>query len=310
MNQVTIAWSPSAFGVADDAPLRLLERLGVTVRPNPFGRRLTEPEAIEHLKGVDGLIAGLEPLTAAVLASTDQLRAIARVGIGIDNVDLEAAAARGIPVSNTPEAPSAAVAELTVTAALTLTRDIGAASAQMHEGVWEKRLAPGLSGTCVLLVGFGRIGQAVAERLKPFGPVLLAVDPGVEGAGSDLVEFVSLEEGLARADVVSLHAGGREQLLGAAEFGLVRDGTILLNSARAELVDESALVEALSAGRIGKVWFDVFWEEPYSGPLIGMENVLLTPHIGTYTSACRRSMEMQATRNLLADLGISADEAL
>jgi len=293
MNQVTIAWSPSAFGVADDAPLRLLERLGVTVRPNPFGRRLTEPEAIEHLKGVDGLIAGLEPLTAAVLASTDQL-----------------AAARGIPVSNTPEAPSAAVAELTVTAALTLTRDIGAASAQMHEGVWEKRLAPGLSGTCVLLVGFGRIGQAVAERLKPFGPVLLAVDPGVEGAGSDLVEFVSLEEGLARADVVSLHAGGREQLLGAAEFGLVRDGTILLNSARAELVDESALVEALSAGRIGKVWFDVFWEEPYSGPLIGMENVLLTPHIGTYTSACRRSMEMQATRNLLADLGISADEAL
>ena len=124
MPDLTIAWSPSAFAVADEAPIRLLESLGLTVRANPFGRRLTEDEAVEHVSGADGLIAGLEPLSRRVLESADRLKAIARVGIGVDNVDFVAAEECGITVSNTPEAPTAAVAELTVAAALSLLQTV------------------------------------------------------------------------------------------------------------------------------------------------------------------------------------------
>ena len=303
MPDLTIAWSPSSFAAADDAPVRPLESLGITVRPNPFGRRLTEDEAVAHVEGVDGLIAGLEPLTRRVLESEGRLKAIARVGIGVDNVDFDAAADRDITVSNTPEAPTAAVAELTVAAALSLVRELGPANQDMHAGTWKKRLASGLRGTTVLLVGYGRIGRAVAEMLAPFGPRLLAADPALESSDG-LVEPVGLDVGLAAADVISLHAGGRHTILSASQFALVRDGAVLLNSARAELVDQDALVAALDSGRIAKAWFDVFWAEPYEGPLTGYEQMLLTPHIGTYTGACRREMEMQATENLLRDLGV------
>lgn len=304
MPDLTIAWSPSAFAVADEAPVRLLESLGLTVRANPFGRRLTEDEAVQHVAGADGLIAGLEPLSRRVLESADRLKAIARVGIGVDNVDFVAAAECGITVSNTPEAPTAAVAELTVAAALSLLRELGPANQDMHDGTWKKRLAPGLRGTTVLLVGYGRIGRAVAKLLSPFGPRLLAADPAFD-TPDGVAEPIGLAEGLAAAEVISLHAGGRDPILGAAEFRAVREGVVLLNSARAELVEESALVEALASGRVAKAWFDVFWEEPYQGPLTDFDQMLLTPHIGTYTGACRREMEMKATTNLLRDLGLS-----
>lgn len=310
MSETVIALSPSSFAAADDAPLRLLERAGVTVRGNPYGRRLTEDEAAEHLQGVHGLIAGLEPLTRRVLTGAGDLRAIARVGIGVDNIDHDAAAELGIAVSNTPEAPTDAVAELTLAAALALLRGLVPASEAMHDGRWEKQISPGLHGATVLLIGFGRIGRAVGERLSMMGANLLVSDPdttGEEDVGFPF-EVVSLAEGLGRAAVISLHAGGRTQIIGQAEFEQMSDGVVLLNSARAELVDETALVQALEGGKVGSAWFDVFWEEPYSGPLTRFPQVLLTPHVGTYTATCRRSMEMQAAVNVLEALSIPIPE--
>jgi D-3-phosphoglycerate dehydrogenase len=304
MTSLTVAWSPSSFGEADDAPIRLLARLGISVRPNPFGRRLTEEEAIQHLGGVDGLIAGLEPLNRRVLSSADRLRAVARVGIGVDNVDHEAAGELGIRVSNTPDAPAAAVAELTIASALSLLRGLGPANEALHQGQWRKTVTQGLGGTAVLLIGFGRIGRAVARLFQAFGARLMVVDPEVAGEGVSDVELVTLVEGLGRARVVSVHASGRSCILGEAELRAVGPGTFLLNSARGELVDEAALCRALDDGRIAGAWFDVFREEPYSGPLIRYDQVLLTPHVGTYTVTCRKAMEMQATVNLLSDLGV------
>jgi len=306
-DSLTIAWSPSSFGQADAAPFRLLEAAGVEVRPNPFGRRLTADEAIEHLQGVDGLIAGLEPLDARVLASAPQLKAIARVGIGVDNIDHAAAAEHGIAVSNTPDPPAESVAELTITAALALLRGLLPANNALHRGEWAKAISPGLRGTTVLLVGFGRIGQAVHRRLEAFDAEVLVSDPAVEDGGESGVEFVNLDEGLARAAVVSLHAGGRERILGEREFGLLREGAVLLNSARGELMDEKALVDALDDGSVAGAWLDVFVDEPYSGPLCDYPQVLLTPHVGTYTLACRREMETLATLNVLRDLGVELD---
>ncbi len=302
VSKVRVAWSPSSFAVEDGEPIRVLGEAGLEIVPNPHGRRLTEDEIIAHLDGVDGLIAGLEPLTERVLRSARRLRAIARVGIGVDNVDRNAAAALGIAVSNTPDGPTDAVAELTVGAALAVTRGVIEANAELHAGRWKKAISNGVRGSTVLVVGYGRIGRAVARLFSALGAHVCAVDPFLSPEAFDAVERATLEDGLRRADIVSLHGAGREKILGDEEFSQMRHGVVLLNSARAELVDEEALFDALDVGKVSGAWFDVFWEEPYTGRLTEYPQVVLTPHIGTYTGACRRNMEMSAVRNLLRDL--------
>lgn len=301
--KLRIAIGPSSFAEADPSPLLALKDAGVEVIPNPFGRRLTEDETITQLADADGLIAGLEPLTKRVLYSAPRLRALARVGIGMDNVDHAAAAARGITVSNTPDEPARAVAELTITALLALLRSLVPSDAALRAKGWQKIIGRGLSDEVVLIVGFGRIGRRFSELLQPFGCRILTSDPAISPDSLPTgVELVTLDEGLRRASVVSLHAGGRSQLLGEAEFRVMPRGAVLLNCARGELVDELALIAALRSGQLGGAWFDVFWTEPYAGPLVDAPNVILTPHVGTYTKSCRLGMEMSAVRNLLRDL--------
>jgi D-3-phosphoglycerate dehydrogenase len=299
-----IGISTSSFGNPDRSPIAFLEQHDVEVVNNPFGRRLTRPEALEFIHDLDGLIAGLEPLDREVLQSTRRLRAIARVGIGMDNVDEEYAAERGIAVSNTPEPPTFAVAEMTVTAMLSLVREVCTFNRAMHDGKWEKQVTSSLMGLTVHLIGLGRIGRKVARLLSPFEVDLLVTDPFLSETDlGDTGVLVPLDDGLQRADVISLHASGAETILGSRELSMVRQGVIILNSARGSLVDEKALLQALQSGVIGGVWFDTFQEEPYEGPLRDFPNVLLTPHISTYTVSCRRSMEMEAARNIIRDLG-------
>ena len=302
-----VAISTSSFAGEDRAPLELLEGAGVTIKPNPHRRRLTEAEIIRHLEDADGLLAGLEPLNRRVLASSGKLKAIARVGIGMDNVDLDAARELGIKVSNTPDGPTRAVAEMTLAAMLSLCRGLPAANAALHAGEWRKSIGAGLVGTHVLIVGYGRIGRRVAGLLHAFGAEVFVADPFIEpsslGAGE---RMVTLEEGLSRAQVVTLHAAGDQVVIGEREFALARDGMILLNSARGGLVDEAALLKALDSGKVRAAWCDAFREEPYAGPLMNYEQVLLTPHISTYTRQCRLSMAMAAVQNLLRDLGIAS----
>jgi len=301
-----VAIGPSSFADEDPTPLRALECAGADVRPNPFGRRLNETEIIRHLDGIDGLIAGLEPLNRKVLAASKQLKAIARVGIGMDNVDLTAAAELGIKVSNTPEGPTEAVAEMTVAALLALCRQIIPANAALHGGEWKKIIGASLRGALVLLIGFGRIGQKTAQLLKPFGVELMATDERVpDGPAWAGVRRVTLADGLRAAEIISLHAAGRARILGPEEFAAMRPGVILLNSARGGLIDEAALIAALDSGKVSRAWLDVFDTEPYNGPLLKYSQVLLTPHVSTYTRQCRFSMEMTAVRNLLRDLGVS-----
>ncbi len=301
-----VAVGPSSFASEDDEPMQMLERAHCRVVPNPYGRRLDEAEIIELLKDADGLIAGLEPLNAAVIASAPQLRAIARVGIGTSNVDFDAAAAQGVKVSSTPEGPVDAVAEMTLAALLALCRLLVPANAALHRAEWVKEIGMGLRGARVLLIGYGRIGRRVAELLRAFGAELLVYDPFLDSSsdvdGVGVVQKLSV--GLAEADVVSLHASGTDVLVGQAEFDAMKPGALLLNSARGELVDEDALVTALDSGKLSGAWFDAFREEPYSGRLTRFDQVLLTPHVGTYTRQCRLSMESAAVKNLLRDLGV------
>ncbi len=302
-----VAIGPSSFAQEDTEPRRMLESSGCELKENPFGRRLNEAEIIEHLRGVDGLIAGLEPLNRKVIASAvPGLKAIARVGIGVTNVDFDAAAEFGVRVSSTPDGPVNAVAELTVASLLTIAREIIPANDALHRGEWKKSIGFGLSGARVLIVGYGRIGARVGELLRAFGAEILLFDPWLDAKkllhGEKLV---SLEDGLANADVISLHASGDACILGPSEFQRMRPGVVLLNSARGELVDEQALVNALTDGTVKSAWFDAFWQEPYTGPLQKFPQMLMTPHVGTYTIQCRREMETTAVRNLLRDLGLA-----
>jgi D-3-phosphoglycerate dehydrogenase len=154
-----------------------------------------------------------------------------------------------------------------------------------------------------LLIGYGRIGRRVAERARPFGTRILVVDPAVDHGRLHRDDHrVTLHEGLREADVVSLHASGTEPILGADEFATMRDGVMVLNSARGELVDEDALLDALDSGKVAAAWFDAFWHEPYRGRLCAYDQVLLTPHMSTYTRQCRLQMETTAVHNLLRDL--------
>ncbi len=296
--------APSTFAAEDREPLRILEGAGLQVLPNPVGRRWTEEETIKFLQGVDGLIAGLEPLNGKVLASTGgKLKALARVGIGMANVDQEAAKELGIKVSSTPDAPAEAVAEMTLTAMLALLRGLKPMDAALHDGDWDKRIGRSARETKVLVVGYGRIGRRFAHLAKALGSEVHVFDPFLVNTDS-LTDAVhtSLENALRQADVVSLHASGDKTIISDAQFAAMKDGAILLNSARGELVDESALVEALESGKLGGAWFDAFWKEPYKGPLAKFPQVLMTPHASTYTRWCRREMETQAARNLVRDL--------
>lgn len=308
-SSLKIGIGPSTFAQEDKTPLELLRRAGVTVVPNPTGKRLTEAETIAYLTGekLDGLLAGLEPLNRRVLeAARPTLKAVARVGIGITNVDVAACREFGIAFSYTPDGPTEAVAEMTLAALLSLARELEPMNRALHAGQWPKLISRSLKELTVLVVGYGRIGRAVATQLAALGCAIQICDPFLAPDAACAFPRVDLLAGLAIADVVTLHASGDRPLLGTAEFAAAKPGLMVLNSARGELVDEAALVTALESGRVGKAWFDAFWQEPYSGPLLRFPQVLLTPHTCTYTRRCRLQMESEAVRNLLRDLGLNS----
>lgn len=291
-----VAVGASSFAAENTAAMELLLAEGIEVQKNPYGRKMTEQEIIAHLQGADGLLAGLEPLNENVFSRAPDLKAVARIGIGMENVDLQAAQKRGIKVSNTPEGPTNAVAEMTLAALLAIGRQILPCNRDLHQGIWKKRIGFSLSGLRILLIGYGRIGKRVGELLQNLDMNLLIYDPARPEISVDLWE------GIRMADVVSLHASGNREILSPETFSAMKKGVVILNCARGGLINEEALYAGLRSGEVAWYWGDVFPDEPYSGKLIQCENAVLTPHISTYSKQCRESMETQAVRNLLRDL--------
>lgn len=288
----------SSFAASSDKAINLLRDKGIEVVKNPFGRRLNIQETIEHLQGADGLLAGLETLNEEVLSQAPQLKAIARIGIGTDNVDFEAAKRHGIKVSNTPDAPTAAVAEMALAALLTIAHEIIPCNEDVHNKVWKKRIGFSLIGLNVLFVGYGRIGRRFAEHLKALGSNIIVYDPF-----QPEISEPDLKTALSKADVITIHASGKDEILSADTFEMMNDGVVILNCARGALINEDALYKGLKSGKVANYWGDVFWQEPYEGKLLECKNAVLTPHISTYNSLCRESMETEAVMNLLEDLG-------
>ena len=304
----------SSFDIEHNAPLQSLRRLGWQVDANPHQRRLTEAEAAELLANdIVGVIAGVEPLTRAVIEKSRSLKIISRCGIGLDNVDLAAAAERGIKVYNTPGAPVSAVAELTLALMLGLLRHVGQADRGLREGEWKQLMGNLLGFQTVGIIGFGRIGRRVAELVQAFGAKILVHDKLTTNVPA-YCEAVDLDSLLQRADIVTLHVPLLPELrhfIGQPQLARMKSGAYLVNAARGGLIDETALLESLQSGLLAGAALDTFEAEPYRGPLTTMPQVLLTAHMGSYARESRIQMEQEAAHNLLiglTSLGVIAAE--
>lgn len=306
-----IAVTTSSFAEFSDEPLRLLRDKGLEPVMNPHGRTLSEDEAIALLQSCAGVVAGTEPLTGKVMAALPELKVISRCGAGMDSVDLDAAAKRGIAVFNTPDAPTRAVAELTLGLALDLARHISLMDREVRAGTWKKRMGNLLQGARVGIIGFGRIGRAVAALFAALGCETAFFDPMLPASIVDDADSRSrrmdMPALLAWSDIVTLHAAKPKNggpILGAAAIAGMKPGARLLNVARGGLVDEDALAEALRSGKLAGAALDVFGKEPYQGPLSGISTAVLTPHVGSYAKESRILMEVETVHNLLRGLGL------
>ena len=300
----SILITTSSFGDAAPHLFKILQKKGFQVALNPFGRKLTEEELkglLEKHKPV-GLLAGTEPITASVLKDAKKyLKVISRVGVGWDNVDRDATQEFGIGVYRTEGVLNQAVAELTLGMILSALRAISLQDRKIRDGVWEKGMGRLLQGKVVGVIGFGAIGQRVGKLVKAFGAEVLYCDP--VPAEVFWAEAVPLFEMLSRSDIITIHAGGSEQILGEYEINsLCKQAAIIVNTARGGLVDEKALYEALVSGRVAFACLDVFEKEPYGGSLCSLDNVILTPHIGSYALEARIRMEEMAVENLIQGL--------
>ncbi|MBF0546913.1 MAG: phosphoglycerate dehydrogenase [Candidatus Riflebacteria bacterium] len=301
---LTILITTSSFGSETPEGLNLLKEHGFTVVMNPYGRKVSELELQKLLCDNQpvGILAGLETFSRQTLEmAKGYLKTISRVGVGWEAIDHEAAKDFGIKVFRTPGVLTQAVAELTIGLILAALRKIPYSDQKIREGKWEKTMGSLLFGKTVGIIGFGAIGRKVGELVKGFGTQVIFCDPAVDA--ETWAEKVTLNELLARADIISLHASGKNQILGEKEFRLLKkQGVIIVNTARGGLIDKSVLQGFLSEGTVGYACFDVFSNEPYEGPLRKCSNVILTPHIGSYAREARIMMEECAVNNLLQGL--------
>lgn len=247
------------------------------------------PALLAAIADADALVVRSETqVTANVLAAGKRLRVVARAGVGVDNIDLEAATKAGVLVLNAPGANATSAGEHTIAMLLALTRQLPYANESTHAGRWErKKIKPiDLRGRTIGIVGLGRVGSIVATRLRAFEMRLIGYDPYITDARfAELgVERVSLEEIWSRSEIVTFHAPSTEQthhILSAETLAKLRPGAIVINAARGELVDQDALAAAIRSGHIAAAGVDVFPHEPcVESPLFGLPNVVLTPHTG------------------------------
>jgi len=283
----------------------LLEREGCDVVNSPYDRPLTETEMLDLVGGVHGAVVGVDEVTTRVILGATDLKVIAKHGVGVDNIDLAAATAAGVVVTNTPEANKVAVAELTIALMLALARRLIKQHQVVSGGGWARQMGTELAGKTLGLIGCGRIGHEVAKRVRVLEMEVVFYDQyALEVSGA---RQVSLDELLTRSDYVSVHVPHTPEthhILDAEAFAKMKDGVYVINTARGGTVDETALYEAIVAGKVAGAALDVRPKEPPlpDDPLNTLENVILTPHAGATTREAVLRMAKTATESLLAVL--------
>jgi D-3-phosphoglycerate dehydrogenase / 2-oxoglutarate reductase len=274
---------------------------------NTTGSRLASQDLKKILGGVMGVIAGTEPFDREVITSAKDLRVISRVGVGTDSIDLDAAAERGVKIVTTNTATVQPVAEHTLALLFSLLKKIPEYHESTKNGDYSVKRTYLLQGKVVGIIGLGRIGFRVGELLSCLGCKILFFDPFCTATPpTGWKKADSSEELFSLADVITLHAPAQKDgkpIMSREAFNQCRTGVLLINTARASLVDETALTEALQSGKVAGAGLDVTKEEPYAGPLRAFSQVIITPHVASNTIESRMEMENEAVRNLISALG-------
>jgi len=269
---------------------------------------LSKEELIAIIPEYDGLIirSGTRP-DADIIGAATNLKVIGRAGIGVDNIDRQAATMNGVIVMNTPTANSVATAEQTMTLMLAVSRHTAAAHASVLAGEWTRSLFMGseLHAKTLGIIGFGNIGRLVAKRAQAFGMTVVAYDPFVpeEVAQALDVTLLDLDDLLPQSDYITLHTAvtpSTTKMINAETIAQMKDGAILVNVARGKLIDEQPLADALASGKLKAAAIDVFSAEPPTGnPLVGLPNVLHTPHLGASSIEAQKGVATQIAEQVL-----------
>ncbi|WP_406693557.1 phosphoglycerate dehydrogenase [Singulisphaera sp. Ch08] len=281
----------------------ILNEAGFTPIDPPGDHRLSESDLIAAMPEIDALLAGGDPVTTRMIEVAPRLRAIARAGVGYESVDLSTATARKIPVAITPGANHASVAEQVFALLLALTRNLMVLDRSIRDGGWDRRAVRPLRGTTMGVVGLGRIGRSVVTRALAFGMRVVVFDRNQDPEFKRChgIEYLPLNDLLAASDVVSVHLPMNDSTLGIFNreaFARMRPGALFINTARGGLVVEADLAESLTAGHLAGAGLDVMNFEPPEpdNPLLTMQNVVLSPHIGGVDSTALDDMAEQAAR--------------
>ena len=299
----------TSYASQDERLRTTLEEKVGQVLYNNTGKPLSSSQLQELLPAVDGMIAGLDEIDSAALSSAPKLKIVARYGVGYNNVDLEAARLHQIIVTNTPGANAKSVAELTIALILNLLRPVIPAVEKTREGEWPRFKGISLQGKTVGLVGCGAIGKETARKLAGFDCEILAhdiIEDKIFASKQD-VQYVTIEELLPKSDLVSLHLPGIPETKGLVNkdfLSRMKPGSYLVNTARGELIDESALISALRSGHLHGAALDVFQQEPpeSDNPLLKMDQVIVTPHMGAHSDSATNAMGWMALGECLAVL--------
>jgi len=305
---VKVFISTTPFGETDDRPRQLLRDADLDYVINPLGRKLKEDELASLISDSEILIAGTETISDKVLKKALRLKLICRVGIGLDGVDLWAARRRGVAVAYTPDAPSPAVAELTIGLMITLLRKVHLSDSEVRKGQWNRYFGRRLSQSTVGILGVGRIGSIVANHLAALGCKNILVNDIDKkslmtlGELHSSVEVCSKERIYKEADVITIHlplTKSTKDLIRANQLMQMKKDAVVINTSRGGIICESDLYSVMKSGYLGGAGIDVFETEPYMGPLGKLESCILTAHMGSMSFDCRSRMEIEATEDAI-----------
>ena len=302
--------TPRSFAKSGKAALELLAQKGLTPVINPAGTIMDEDCLRGHISGCSGVIVGVDPLTAHVMSAAPELRAVAKYGVGVDNIDLQYCEEHGIKVSRALGANSAAVADYTMALMLALARRLPEIDRRCRRKDWSRIMSSDVTGKRLGLIGLGAVGHEVARRAAGFSMEVWAHDPAWDAdyAAAAGIRRAGVDDICRECDFISLHAPllpETQKIVGAAQIAMMKPTAYLINTARGGLVDEEALARALEQKAIAGAGIDVFTHEPPDDEsLYALDNLIMGSHCAASTDGAADAMSLISAQNLIRDLGL------
>jgi len=297
--------TPRSFASFSDKSLKMLAERNYKIERNNTGRPYEKEEMLKLIKDVDGIIIGIDELSAVIIEKANKLKVISKYGTGLDNIDINVATNKKIIVTNTPTANVDAVADLAFGLILSFARRIPEADKKTKSGKWGKIIGKSVWEKTIGIIGLGKIGKQVAKRAKGFDMNILAFDivKDKKSAKKYGIKYVKLEKLLRKSDYITIHIPlnyATQNMISYEELEKIKESAFLINTSRGGIVNEEALYDALKNNKLRGAALDVYKNEPLrESPLTELDNVIMTPHISAYTEEAIENMSIQAAQNLI-----------